>query len=96
VKEVQIGDTSMVLQIEGFGNYSAIDAPSYDIDVTCPLTFGSTACGSTSSTPCDQTFGNCSQKNRFAGVIAEWLTEVPNQQLAQPAPTNNFNPRRAF
>jgi len=95
IREVDIGD-SMTLDISGFGNWSEIEAPSYDVDTACPLTFASKACGSTSPTPCDQTYGTCSSINRFAGVIQHWLIETPDVQLAQPAPQNNFNPQRAF
>jgi hypothetical protein len=96
VKDVDLDDKSLVLDIDGFGNWSAIAVPSYDIDTACPLTFASPACGSTSPTPCDQTYGTCSQINRFAGVLVQWLSETPDVQIAQPVPTNTFNNRRPF
>jgi hypothetical protein len=96
ITEVEPDETSMQIHVEGFGNWSAIQAPAWNIDVTCPLTFGSTACGSTSPTPCDQTYGNCSQINRFAGVVTQWDSEAPNVQLAQPAPAVSSNTGRAF
>lgn len=96
VKDVDLQESSLVIDIDGFDNWSAITAPSYDIDTACPLTFASKACGSTSATPCDQTFGTCSQVNRFAGVLAQWLVELPDVQIAQPVPLNNYNNRRAF
>lgn len=96
IESVEPDESSMQISVEGFGNWSAIVAPSYNIDVTCPLTFGSVACGSTAPTPCDQTYGTCSSINRFAGVINSWITEVPDVQLAQPAPVNTFNTARAF
>ena len=72
VVNVEPDETTMTLSLESFGNWSAVPAPTYNIDVTCPLSFGSTACGSTSPTPCDQTYGTCSQIHRFAGVIIQW------------------------
>jgi len=30
------------------------------------------------------------------GVLAEWVTETPDVQLAQPAPIYGYNPRRPF
>jgi hypothetical protein len=96
VVSVEPNDTEMTIKVDGFGNWSAIPAPAYNIDTSCPLTFGSTACGSTSGTPCDQTYGTCSSVNRFAGMLASWIAETPNQQLAQPAPNVAFNPARPF
>jgi hypothetical protein len=96
VTEVEPDENSMTLHVEGFGNWSSIQAPAYNIDVACPLNFGSVACGSTSPTPCDQTYGNCSSINRFAGVVTQWDIDTPDVQIAQPAPANTFNPQRAF
>lgn len=96
VDMAEISETSMTLNIEGFGNWSAVPAPAYNIDVSCPLSFGSVACGSTSPTPCDLTYGNCSSIERFAGTIVEWDTDQPNVQIAQPAPNFFYNAKRAF
>lgn len=97
VTAAQINHASLRLSLEtSLGNWSAIIAPAYKIDVACPLTFASKACGSVSPTPCDQTYGNCSSVNRFMGVITAWVTDTPNVQLAQPAPVNTFNPGRQF
>lgn len=95
VTEALPDENKMVLTIEGFGNWSAVNAVG-NMDTGCPLTFGSVACGSTSSTPCDQTFGTCSSVNRFQGVITQWISEAPNVQIAIPEPVNTFNTRRAF
>jgi hypothetical protein len=95
IDEVEPDETSMTIHVEGFGNWSAIQA-LLDIDVSCPWTFGLMRCGSTNPVPCDQTYGNCSSINRFGGVITQWEQESPDVQLAQPAPVNAFNPRRAF
>jgi hypothetical protein len=96
VSNAEIDEQTMVLSIEGFGNWSAVPAPAYNIDVSCPLSFGSVACGSTSPIPCDLTYGNCSSIERFAGTIVEWITDQPNTQVAQPAPAVFYNPARAF
>lgn len=99
VVEAEIDDETMTLHIEGFGNYSAIKAPSYNIDVSCPLYFGSEACGSTSPTPCNQSYGDCSSIERFAGAVVQWNFSdgiAPLVQIAQPAPAVSYNPARAF
>jgi hypothetical protein len=96
VAAAEIDESRMQLTLEGFGNFSDVAAPAYDIDVTCPLTFGSVACGSTSPTPCDLTYGGCSSINRFAGVVTQWDQECPNVQYAQPAPAVFYNPARTF
>ena len=96
ISHADVDNMKMDLTVEGFGNYSAIIAPAYNIDVTCPLIFGSKACGSTSPTPCDQSYGGCLSLNRFAGVITQWDQECPNVQFAQPAPAVYYNPARPF
>jgi hypothetical protein len=96
VSNAEIDENQLDLTVEGFGNYSAIVAPSFNIDVTCPLTFGSVACGSTSTTPCDQSYGGCLSLNRFAGVVTQWDQECPNMQFAQPPPAVFYNPARPF
>jgi hypothetical protein len=96
VSGVHVTETQVEISVEGSGNWSAITVPSYDIDPSCPLTFASKACASTSPTPCDQTYGTCSSINRFAGVLTGWIEETPDVQIAQPAPNVIFNPRRPF
>jgi hypothetical protein len=76
--------------------YSAVRAPAYDIDKSCPLLFGSVACGSTSPTPCDQSYGGCLSINRFAGAVTQWDDECSNVEMAQPAPAVFYNTGRAF
>jgi hypothetical protein len=93
---VDVDETRMELTVEGFGNYSAVLAPAYNIDKSCPLTFGSVACGSTNPVPCDQSYGGCFSINRFAGVVTQWDSETPNQQIAQPPPAVFYNTGRAF
>jgi len=99
VSDAEIDEETMQLDLEGFGNYSAIKAPSYNIDVSCPLFFGSVACGSTSPTPCNQSYGDCSSIERFAGVVVQWNYSdgiAPLVQIAQPAPAVSYNPARAY
>jgi len=99
VTDADIDENVMDLSVEGFGNYSAVKVPSYDIDVSCPLFFGSEACGSTSPTPCNQSYGDCSSIERFAGIVVQWNfsnSSAPLVQIAQPAPAVSYNPARAF
>lgn len=99
IVDADIDEQTMDLSIEGFGNYSAIKAPSYSIDVSCPLVFGSMACASTSPTPCQQSYGTCTSIERFAGVVVQWDFSdgiAPLVQIAQPVPAVSYNPARAF
>jgi hypothetical protein len=96
VSEAEVDEQQMQLSVEGFGNYSAVRAPAYDIDKSCPLLFGSVACGSTSPTPCDQSYGGCLSINRFAGAVTQWDDECSNVEMAQPAPAVFYNTGRAF
>jgi phage-related protein len=99
IVDADIDDQTMDLSIEGFGNYSQVKAPSYSIDVSCPLYFGSVACGSTALIPCNQSYGDCSSIERFAGVVVQWNFSdgsAPLIQIAQPAPAVSYNPGRAF
>ena len=96
---MEIDESTMDLSIEGFGNWSAITAPSLKIDVTCGLYFGSVACGSVASTPCQQSYGTCSSIERFQGVIVQWDSNVGlalPTQISQPAPLVSINNGRAF
>jgi hypothetical protein len=96
VTAAEVEDTHMQLSVEGFGNYSAVLAPAYNIDKSCPLMFGSVACGSTSPTPCDQSYGGCLSINRFAGAVSQWDADSSNVQMVQPPPAVFFNTGRAF
>jgi hypothetical protein len=99
VVDVELDEEQMTLSIEGFGNWSAIVAPAYNVDVSCPLFFGSVACGSTSFTPCQNTYGTCTSIERFAGAILQWDGSnllTPATQIAQPPPLASYNPARAF
>ena len=99
VTDADIDETQMDLTLEGFGNYSAITAPFANIDVSCPLSFASVACGSTSPTPCQQSYGSCTSIERFMGVIIQWDSAnslAPAVQIAQPAPAVLRNPARPF
>jgi hypothetical protein len=99
VSECDVSDDRMTLALEGFGNWSNCIAPACNIDATCGLTFGSVECGSTSPTPCQNTYGTCTSIERFKGTIAQW--DWANQgaslvQIAQPPPVISHNPARAF
>lgn len=96
VIEADPDEEQMTLSIEGFGNWSNWLSPAYNIDKSCPLLFGSVACGSTSPTPCDQSYGGCSQINRFAGAVSQWDQESSDVQIVQPPPSVLFNPARPF
>jgi phage-related protein len=99
IVDADIDESTIDFSIEGFGNFSNIVAPAYLIDVSCPLYFGSIACGSTSPTPCNQSYGDCSSIERFAGVVLQWdyTNEIqPLVQISQPAPGINYNPARPF
>jgi len=95
---VEVDETQMDLSLEGFDNYSMIRCLD-DIGVSCPLTFASPQCASTSPTPCQQSYGTCTSIERFKGVIIQWSTDnqsPPTVQVAQPAPAVSYNSARAF
>lgn len=99
VVDAEIDEETLQLSIEGFGNSSNIVAPAFLIDVSCPLSFSSIACGSTSPTPCNQSYGSCSSIERFAGALTQWDYQNgtrPLVQITQPEPAVTFNPARAF
>ena len=99
VADVEIDEQTLHFQVEGFGDWSAVKAPHYRIDVGCPLYFGSAACASKSLVPCNNTYGSCSSLFRFAGVIPQWndgTSVTPTQQFVQPVPPSTYNPRRAI
>ena len=92
---IQADGKSMTLSLEGMCDWSKIDAPAKDIGVSCPLSFGSVACGAPSTaTPCDNSYGTCSSRNRFAGIILEWTgSALDYSQTVQPAPLRLVNGR---
>lgn len=99
VSDAEAEDTTMELTLRDFGNWSEIKAPDCLIGVNCGLTFGSEACGSLSSTPCQNTWGTCTQSNRFKGLVTQWDSSVQSvpttgQGTAQPVPTIEINLRR--
>ena len=97
VQEVELDEQNLHCSVEGFGNWSAIKAPAYRIDVGCPLFFKSVACGSVAVLPCNNTYGTCTSINRFAGILPQWndgIAVLPTQQFAQPSPALIYNPRR--
>jgi hypothetical protein len=90
------GDT-FACSLQGFDNWSMIKAPPFRIGETCGLDFGSVACGSTSSTPCNQSYGTCSAKERFQGVIIQWNgAPLDYKQIVQPAQSVQLNLQRPF
>jgi hypothetical protein len=94
-----IDEQQIDFSLEGFCNWSAVQAVPYNIGPTCGLYFGSMECGSTAATPCQQTYGNCSSIERFKGFVAQWNVSnlsSPLVQIAQPAPLVSFNPARTF
>jgi hypothetical protein len=99
ISDVEPDEEQIELSLEGFGDWSNTQAVPYNVDVTCGLTFGSQECGSTSSTPCQQTYGTCSSVERFKGVVVQWDSSnlMPTSvQIAQPPPLAAFNPSRTF
>ena len=99
VDDCEINEGEFTLSCEGFGSWSAVRAPAFQIDVSCPLTFGSMACGSLAATPCNNTYGSCTSRQRFDGVVTVWTSDllaVPTAQLAQPAPSAAANLQRSF
>jgi len=98
VTDVELDDTQVSLSLQKSSNWSEIPAPDCNIDPSCQLTFGSPACGSTSPTPCQNTYGTCSQLNRFKGVVTIWETSAitvgQRSGVAQPAPVVDLNNRR--
>lgn len=99
IESCEIDETEFTVGCEGFGSWSSVRAPFFQIGVSCPLTFGSAACGSLAGTPCSNTFGSCTSLQRFAGVVTEWTTNLltpPTAQLAQPAPSTAANLQRSF
>ncbi len=90
------GDT-FSCNLQGFDNWSAIKAPPLKIGETCGLDFGSIACGSTASTPCNQSYGTCTAKERFQGVVIPWNgAPLDYKQIVQPAQSVQMNNQRPF
>ncbi len=93
----EVSEHSVMCQAEGFGNWSAIKAPPYQIGVSCPLYFGSIECGSTAATPCQQSYGTCTSIERFKGSIDQYSLNGPSLvQVSQPAPAVTYNAGRKF
>jgi len=92
--ELEADGSSMTLQLESMCAWAKLDAPYQEIGISCPLSFGSVECGSTSSTPCDNSYGSCTSTERFKGVLVEWVgAAVSTVQYVQPAPLVLSNPR---
>ncbi len=99
VSSAEIDDETLTLSINGFDNWSDTQAVTFNIDVACPLSFGSMQCGSVSPISCQQSYGTCSSIERFAGVVIQWnsvVAQPPLVQIAQPPPAAAFNPARQF
>jgi hypothetical protein len=97
MEEPEITDESLSLHANSIKNWSAVKAPPYHIGETCGLDFGSIACGSTATTPCNQSYGTCSAIERFQGVITQWNGSPINYtQISQPAQTVELNNKRPF
>ncbi|MFC6645442.1 hypothetical protein ACFQBQ_07555 [Granulicella cerasi] len=97
VADVEDGGDALRLSLKDIGNWSEIKAPDCQISENCAVTFGSDACGSTSTTPCNNDWGSCSQRNRFKGVVTQWdnsAIALPAAAYAQPAPLTSINLRR--
>ncbi len=95
--EVEAGGTKMTVSGMGFCAWSAIPAPREDLGVSCGNIFNGSgsfyACGSTSATPCTNSYGSCTSKNRFKGIVTEWIGAVQSfDQYAQPNPLRLYNP----
>ena len=83
--EIAADGDSMTLSLEGMCNWSKIDAPDMEIGVSCGLTFGSVECGSTSTTPCTNSYGTCSSIERYKGILVEWTgAQLDYTQYVQP------------
>ena len=92
--DIEADGSAMTLQLEGIANWAKIDAPYKDIGVSCPLSFGSVECGSTSGTPCDNSYGSCTSTERFQGFLSQWAGATLNtNQYVQPAPLRLSNTR---
>lgn len=99
VAAAELDDETLTLHINGFDNWSDTQAVTFNIDVACPLSFGSMQCGSVAAVPCLQSYGTCSSIERFAGVVIQWnsvVAQPPLVQIAQPPPAVAFNPARQF
>jgi hypothetical protein len=96
VQDVEVDDTSMELSLATWLDFSKIAAPDCQINNSCQNVFGSQQCGSTSDTNCLNSYGNCSQLNRFKGLITQWnsgvYTVTAQAGIAQPAPNLSYNP----
>jgi hypothetical protein len=93
----EIDEQTLNCSANGFDNWSVIKAPPFRIGETCGLDFGSIECGSTSSTPCNQSYGTCSSIERMKSVIVQWDgAALDYTQVVQPAQTVQMNNQRPF
>jgi hypothetical protein len=97
VEDASIDDDHLSLQLSSWLNFSKIAAPDCQINNNCQNVFGSPQCGSTSSVNCLNSYGSCSQINRFKGLITQWNSGVytvsTNAGFAQPTPLISYNGR---
>ena len=90
------GDT-FACSLIGFDNWSMIKAPPFHVGETCGLDFGSVECGSTATTPCNQSYGTCSSIERMKSVIVQWNgAPLDYTQVVQPAQSVQMNNQRPF
>ncbi len=94
--EIDADGEKLTMNLKGYSNWSEIDAPDSEIGVSCGLQFGSMACGSTSPTPCNNSYGTCTSIERYKGVITEWSgAELNYAQTVQPQPLRLANTKVA-
>ena len=92
--DIDAGGDSMDISGEGSFAWSKIQTPSVQIGPSCGNTFGTIECGSTASTPCNNSYGTCTSLERFKGVITEWTgAAISTTQYAQPQPLRLYNPQ---
>lgn len=97
--EVEAGGTQMTISGVGFCAWSAIPAPREDLGVSCGNIFNGGgcfyACGSVAPTPCTNSYGSCTSRNRFKGIVTEWVgASQVYSQYAQNPPLRLYNPAR--
>ncbi len=95
VDDATVDGDELDLTLSDIGNWSQIKAPDCTIDVSCGNIFGSPQCGSVSPTPCQNSYGSCTQINRFKGVVTQWSDSVVSianaSGVAQPVPPFSIN-----
>ena len=92
------GGPALSLSVEGSYAWAKVAAPREQLGPACSNIFNNNgaffACGSTSSTPCTNSYGTCSSLQRFKGVLTEWVGSTLNDiQYAQQSPLRLYNPR---